>query len=43
MGARVIGTCSTQEKADLARLAGCEDVIRYDEVATGEVRLATTQ
>jgi NADPH2:quinone reductase len=30
-GARVIGTCSTAEKAALAREAGCEAVIRYRE------------
>jgi len=30
-GARVIGTCSTDEKAALARGAGADDVIRYDE------------
>ncbi len=29
--ARVIGTCSTAEKADLARAAGATDVIRYDQ------------
>jgi NADPH2:quinone reductase len=31
-GARVIGTCSSEEKAKLAREAGCDEVIRYDEV-----------
>jgi NADPH2:quinone reductase len=31
-GARVIGTCSTAAKAELARLAGADEVIRYDEV-----------
>jgi NADPH2:quinone reductase len=30
-GARVIGTCSTQEKAELARAAGADDVILYTE------------
>lgn len=30
-GARVIGTCSTAEKETLARSAGADDVIRYDE------------
>ena len=35
-GVRVIGTCSSQEKADLARRAGAEDVIRYDEVDFAE-------
>jgi NADPH2:quinone reductase len=29
-GARVIGTCSTAEKVELARGAGAEEVIRYD-------------
>lgn len=31
-GARVIGTCSTEEKAALAREAGADEVIRYTEV-----------
>jgi NADPH:quinone reductase len=31
-GARVIGTCSSAAKAELARAAGADDVIRYDEV-----------
>jgi NADPH2:quinone reductase len=31
-GARVIGTCSTDEKAALARGAGADEVIRYDEM-----------
>ena len=35
-GVRVIGTCSSQEKADLARRAGAEDVIRYDEIDFAE-------
>ncbi|MDP9394880.1 MAG: quinone oxidoreductase [Actinomycetota bacterium] len=35
-GARVIGTTSTGEKADLAKAAGASDVIRYDEVAVPE-------
>lgn len=30
-GARVIGTCSTQEKAELARAAGADEVILYTE------------
>ena len=30
-GARVIGTVSTQEKADLAKAAGAAEVIRYDQ------------
>jgi NADPH2:quinone reductase len=29
-GARVLGTCSTDEKAKLARAAGAEEVVRYD-------------
>ena len=31
-GARVLGTVSTEEKAALARAAGADEVIRYDEV-----------
>jgi NADPH2:quinone reductase len=31
IGARVIGTCSTAEKAQLAKGAGADHVIRYDE------------
>jgi NADPH2:quinone reductase len=31
-GARVIGTCSTEDKEALARVAGAHDVIRYDQV-----------
>ena len=31
-GVRVIGTCSTSEKEELARAAGATDVIRYTEV-----------
>jgi NADPH2:quinone reductase len=30
-GARVIGTCSTQEKAELARAAGADEIILYTE------------
>lgn len=30
-GARVIGTCSTEEKARVARAAGCDDVILYSQ------------
>lgn len=30
-GARVIGTCSTEEKAAVARQAGCDEVILYTE------------
>jgi NADPH2:quinone reductase len=36
-GARVIGTVSTAEKEQLAREAGADDVIRYDEVDFAEV------
>jgi NADPH2:quinone reductase len=36
-GARVIGTVSTAEKERLAREAGADDVIRYDEVDFAEV------
>jgi NADPH:quinone reductase len=35
-GARVIGTVSTAEKEQLAREAGADDVIRYDEVDFAE-------
>ena len=31
-GARVLGTVSTEEKAALARAAGADEVIRYDQV-----------
>ena len=43
-GAHVIGTCSTEEKAVLAREAGAEQIIRYDQadVAT-ETRVLTDQ
>jgi NADPH2:quinone reductase len=41
-GARVIGTCSTAEKAALAREAGAHEVIRYGEVDfADEVRRLT--
>jgi NADPH2:quinone reductase len=41
-GARVIGTCSTAAKAELARQAGADEVIRYDEVEfAAEVRKLT--
>lgn len=41
-GARVIGTCSTDEKAALAREAGCDAVIRYDRSdVAGEVQRLT--
>lgn len=35
-GARVIATCSTEEKAELARSHGADDVIRYTEVDMAE-------
>ncbi|QXV58176.1 quinone oxidoreductase [Amycolatopsis sp. TNS106] len=35
-GARVIGTVSTDEKAELAKQAGADDVIRYDQVDFAE-------
>jgi NADPH2:quinone reductase len=35
-GARVLGTTSTEEKADLARSAGADEVIRYTEVDLAE-------
>jgi len=41
-GARVIGTCSTEEKAAIARAAGCDDVILYaDTDFADEVRRLT--
>jgi NADPH2:quinone reductase len=41
-GARVIGTCSSAEKAQRARAAGCAEVVRYDEKDVVEaVRAAT--
>lgn len=41
-GARVIGTTSTAEKAELARQAGCDEVILYTETDFGpEVRRLT--
>jgi NADPH2:quinone reductase len=42
-GARVIGTCSTPDKAKLARSAGCEEVIRYDEIEFAPVVRELTQ
>jgi NADPH2:quinone reductase len=30
-GARVMGTCSTDEKAKLARAAGAQEIVRYDQ------------
>jgi NADPH2:quinone reductase len=35
-GARVFGTCSTDEKADLARSAGADEIIRYRDVDVAE-------
>ena len=35
-GVRVLGTCSTEEKARLAREAGASEVIRYDETNFAE-------
>lgn len=41
-GARVIGTTSTPQKADVARAAGCDEVILYSEVDfAAEVRRLT--
>jgi NADPH:quinone reductase len=40
LGARVIGTTSTEEKAELARSAGATDVIRYDNIAADDVAKA---
>ena len=40
-GARVIGTTSTPEKAELARAAGAFDVLMYDADVAGEVRRLT--
>lgn len=41
-GARVIGTCSTGDKVQVARSRGCTDVIRYDqEDFAGEVKRLT--
>ncbi|GLZ28779.1 quinone oxidoreductase [Lentzea sp. NBRC 105346] len=40
LGARVIGTASTDEKADLARAAGATDVFKYGDFA-GAVRSVT--
>jgi NADPH2:quinone reductase len=41
-GARVLGTCSTPEKAERARTAGCDRVIRYDETDFAEAALDAT-
>ena len=35
-GARVFGTCSTEEKAGLARAAGADEIIRYRDVDVAE-------
>jgi NADPH2:quinone reductase len=41
-GARVLGTCSSDEKARLAREAGADEVVRYDAVDfAAEVRRST--
>jgi NADPH:quinone reductase len=42
-GARVIGTVSTEEKAKLAREAGADEVIRYDEVDFAEATRKLTE
>ena len=42
-GARVFGTCSTPEKAALARQAGCDEVILYTETNFADVVLAATE
>ncbi len=41
-GARVFGTCSTPEKAAIARRAGCDEVILYTETNFGDALLAAT-
>ena len=41
-GARVFGTCSTPAKAELARAAGCDQVILYTETNFADVVLAAT-
>ena len=41
-GARVFGTCSTPAKAELARAAGCDEVILYTETNFADVVLAAT-
>lgn len=41
-GARVFGTCSTPEKAALARAAGCDEVILYTQTSFAEAVLAAT-
>ena len=39
-GARVFGTCSTPAKAELARAAGCDEVILYTETSFADAVLA---
>ena len=41
-GARVFGTCSTPEKAELARAAGCDEVILYTQTNFADAVLAST-
>jgi NADPH2:quinone reductase len=41
-GARVFGTCSTAAKAELARAAGCDEVILYTETSFADAVLAGT-
>ncbi len=41
-GARVFGTCSTPAKAELARAAGCDEVILYTETRFVPIVLAAT-
>ena len=43
VGARIFGTCSTAAKAELARAAGCDQVIRYTEVDFADEVLAATE
>ncbi len=42
-GARIFGTCSTPAKAELARAAGCDEVILYTETSFAEAVLAATK
>jgi NADPH2:quinone reductase len=42
-GARVIGTCSTDAKASIAREAGADEVIRYDQHDFAEVARELTE
>ena len=41
-GARIFGTCSTPAKAELARAAGCDEVILYTETSFADAVLAAT-